>query len=46
VRSSKEPQVAVFHIGRRIDRIRLDPGVDPGTVFQLSEVALLTRREH
>jgi hypothetical protein len=33
----------VFHVGRRIDRIRLDPGIEAGLAFELLEVVLLTR---
>ena len=36
-------QTAVFHVHATIDRIRLDPGSEPGPVFTLEEVALLTR---
>jgi hypothetical protein len=38
-----EPQAAVFHVRDTIDRIRLDPGITPGTVFELREVILLRR---
>jgi hypothetical protein len=41
---SEEAQSAVFHVNDTIDRIRLDPGVEPDTLFELREVVLLTRR--
>jgi hypothetical protein len=44
VRTGASPQSAVFHVGDTIDRIRLDPGSEPGTSFELKDVVLLTRR--
>jgi hypothetical protein len=41
-----QAQSAVFHVDDTIDRIRLDPGIEPGTLFELTEVVLLTRREN
>ena len=43
VQPGPNAQTAVFHVHGTVDRIRLDPGIEPGPVFLLEEVTLLTR---